>query len=276
MKLLKALGILALASLGQALTIKDAHFTFPETDARGIMVGSIDYETKKLNQPLTLQSLDQTIELNFASDSRLTQATVLLGLPDQKLEQAIQATLTETQGLLLYRAKIPINQLSQHLLHLAVNEKQLLTGSLVVSKENEGFLVPLFDVKLDVNETEFEYVKPKRLEAKPEIHHVFSAEPKTVPWSFAQNFSFLIVLVTFGLVVAWMSTGAITWDGLPRGSGTIFFLSFVGSVIGFEFIFIRYYIGDSIFDTLKYTFLLSIPSLLLGTHFLRNWGKELR
>ncbi|CAR25785.1 hypothetical protein ZYGR_0A03540 [Zygosaccharomyces rouxii] len=276
MKFLKALGLLALASWGQALTIKDANFAFPDTDTRGIMVGPIDHETKKLNKPLTLDTLDQTVELNFASDSRLTQATLLLGLPDRGLEQAIQATLTENQGLLLYRVRIPINQLSQHLLHLAVNEKQLLAGSLVLANEDEGFLLSLFDIKLDVNETAFEYVKPERLEAKPEIHHVFNAEPQTVPWSFAQIFSFLIVLVTFGLVVSWMSAGALTWSGLPKGLNTIYFLAFVGSVIGFEFIFVRYYTGTSIFETLRCTFLLSIPSLWLGTHFLRSWGKELR
>lgn len=146
----------------------------------------------------------------------------------------------------------------------------------MLANEDEGFLLSLFDIKLDVNETAFEYVKPERLEAKPEIHHVFNAEPQTVPWSFAQIFSFLIVLVTFGLVVSWMSAGALTWSGLPKGLNTIYFLAFVGSVIGFEFIFVRYYTGTSIFETLRCTFLLSIPSLWLGTHFLRSWGKELR
>lgn len=276
MILLKALSLLVLASWGQALIIKDTHFAFPDTDTRGIMVGSIGHETKKLDNPLTLDTIDQTVELNFASDSRLTQATLLLGLPDQDLEQPIQATLTENQGLFFYKFRIPISQLSKHLLHLATNEKQLLTGSLVIAEEGEGFLVSLFDIRLDVDGTELEYVKPNRLGPKPEIHHVFNAEPKTVPWSFAQIFSFLLILVTFGLIVSWMSAGAITWDGLPKGLNTIYFLAFVGSLIGFEFIFIRYYAGNSIFDTLRYSFLLSIPSLWLGTHFLRNWGKEFR
>lgn len=275
MKFLKALGLLALASWGQALTIKDAHFAFPDTDARGIMVGSIDAKTKQLNEPLTLDTLDQTVELNFASDSRLLQATLLLGLPDRGLEQPIQASLTENQGLLLYRFRIPIHQLSKHLLNLAINDKKLLTGSLVLAKEGDGFLVPLFNIKLDVNETTMEYVEPKRLDAKPEIHHVFNPEPKTVPWSFAQIFSYIVVLVTFGLVVAWMSAGAITLNSVPKGLNFIYFLAFVGSIVGFEFIFVRYYAGTSIFDTLKYAFLLSIPSLWLSTQFLRKWGKEL-
>lgn len=275
MKLLRTVGLFAIATLGQALTIKDAHLAFPDTDKRGIMIGAINSQSEKLKQPVILDKLDQTIELNFASDVRLAQATLLLGLPDQGLEQAIQATLTENQGLLLYRFKIPVNQLSKKLLHSAVHEGEVLTGSVVLAQEGDGIFSTLFDVKLDVSET-VTYIEPTRFGAKPEIHHVFNPEPETVSWAFAQIFSFAIVLATLGLMVSWMMTGSLSFGGLPQGFTIVYFLAFVGSVMGFEFIFARYYNGTSIFDTLKSAFLLFIPALWLSTKCLRNFGKALR
>ncbi|CDH13078.1 related to Dolichyl-diphosphooligosaccharide--protein glycosyltransferase subunit SWP1 [Zygosaccharomyces bailii ISA1307] len=274
MQLLKALSLFAIATLGQAFTVKDVHFAFPDTSERGIMVGSINSNSDKLERPIKLDTLDQTIELNFASDARLSQATLLLGLPDIGLEQAIQATLTENQGLLLYRFRIPVNQLSQRLLHAAVNEGKLLTGSVVLAESGDGMLSTFFDLEFDVNET-VAYTKPDRFEAEPEIYHVFKPEPQTVSWAFAQIFSFAIVVATLGLVISWMSAGALRFGSVPRGLNFIYFLAFIGSVMGFEFIFASYYTGTSIFDTLKHAFLLSIPALLLSTKFLRSFGKEL-
>lgn len=262
-----------------ALSAKDAHLVFPSSGKRGIMIGSITSTTNKLEQPVVIDSLTETIELSIAvaSSDKPSQVTLLLGIPERDLEVPYEATVRDNGDLIMYKFKIAISEVQKALLYFATTDDVPLTATLILAKEGQGdenLLVPLFDMQLAFPD-KIEYKNPVRFGPKPEIHHIFKAEPKTIPWAVAQIFVFFITGITFFLVVSWMSSGAINFSNVPTGFNFVYFLAFIASIIGFEYIFTRYYSGSSIFETLYAATYLGIPSLWLSTKFLRNFAKTI-
>lgn len=262
-----------------ALTAKDAHLVFPGSGKRGIMIGSITSDTNKLEQPVVIDSLTETIELSIAvpSSDKPSQVTLLLGIPERDLEAPYEAIERDNGDLIMYKFTIAIAEVQKALLYFATTDDVPLSATLILAKEghtDENLLLPLFDMQLTFPD-QIEYKNPSRFGAKPEIHHIFNAEPKTIPWPVAQIFVFFITAVTFFLVISWMSSGAINFSNVPTGFNFVYFLAFIASIMGFEYIFTRYYSGSSIFETLYAATYLGIPSLWIGTKFLRNFAKTI-
>ncbi|QLQ78052.1 hypothetical protein HG537_0A02990 [Torulaspora globosa] len=280
MRLANVLGVMStLVCNCMALSARDAHLTFPNSNKRGIMIGKVDSNTGEMEKPVVIDNSSSEIDFSFAvtSRDRPSQVSLLLGFPERDLEVVMEPKVTENAELVTYRFKIDQSTVPSALLYFAQTEEQPLTASVILAElENHknNVLASLFKIQVDLGDA-VEYTKPARFEAKPEIIHEFNPEPKTAPWKLVQIFILLIAVVTFGLVIAWMSCGALNFNAVPTNFKVVYLLFFILSIIGFEYIFVRYYAGTSIFDTLFAALYLSIPSLWLGTKFLRNFGETI-
>lgn len=262
-----------------ALQARDAHLTFPNSAKRGIMIGKVDGSTQEMQEPVVIDNSTSEIDFSFAvaARDRPSQVSLLVGFPERDLEVVMEAKVTEVGELVMYRYKIDQSTVPEALLYFAQAEQQPLTASVILAepeRRKDNVLASLFKIQVDL-EQPVEYQRPARFGAKPEIIHEFNPEPKTAPWNLVQFFILLIALVTFGLMVAWMSSGALNFHGVPANFNVVYLLFFILSIIGFEYIFVRYYAGTSIFDTLFAALYLAVPSLWLGTKFLRNFGETI-
>lgn len=243
------------------------------------MIGGIDRTTQQMQSPVVINNSTSQIDFSFAVDAKdkPSQVSLLVGVPEQDLEVVLEPKITEAGELIMYKFTIDESTIPAALLHLAQVDQDLLTVSVVLARPDEyknNVLASVFKIQVDLDRA-VEYKRPARLGVKKQIIHEFNPEPKTVPWRVAQFFVFLITLVTFGLVVAWMSSGALNFNNVPTNFNIVYLLSFVFSIIGFEFIFVQYYAGKSIFETLFAALYLALPSLWLGTKFLRNFGERI-
>lgn len=238
-------------------------------------MGNVGAQTVKSEDPVTLNSSDKTLEVNFAvvAEEKPEQVELLLGLPERDLEVTYEPKITDNQELIMYRFIIDVSTIPKPILHLSKTTQVPVSVSLILANpagQSDNVFVPIFDLDLQT-EQDLKYTEPVRYQAKPEIHHIFNAEPATVPWQIAQIFVFIISLVVFGLFIALMSSGALNFGNLSLDFNIVYFFAFVASIIGFEFIFIRYYSGKSIFETLLASLYLGFPALCLGVKFLRNF-----
>ncbi len=113
------------------------------------------------------------------------------------------------------------------------------------------------------------YQEPLRYGPKLEINHIFRSAEKTVPVIVSLTFSTLLIAVLFGLIVAWLGTGAISkFSNKPHWSiNSIIFLTIIGFI---EFTFVKYYLGDSIFITLARSSFLGTFAVYFGSRTLRE------
>lgn len=243
------------------------------------MFGKVDKSLKGMEEVVVLSNVTSQLDFTFAISNQEipSQVELLLGIPERDLETVLEPKITDNGELTMYRFRMDESTIPNALLHLSQNEDDPLTVSVVLANPEDSknnVLVSVFKIQVDLDHA-VEYKRPDRLEAKPEIIHQFNPEPKTVPWKLAQFFIFLITLVTFGLVVAWMSSGSLNFNNVRANFNIVYLLFFISSVIGFEYIFVQYYAGKSIFETLFAALYLGIPSLWLGTKFLRNFGETI-
>lgn len=241
------------------------------------MFGSINANTEKPTEPIVIEKLSEQLELGFAvaGTDLPVQVGLLVGLPEKRLELPIMATLTQNQDMNLYKVKIDVSKIPAAILYYSRELNKPLAVSLILASPGlENLIAPVFDIQLS-NISAIEYNAPSRYGPKHEIRHIFNASPKTAPWYICQVFILATIICTFCLLISWMASGSINLQNVPRGSSFFYFVAFIGSVIGFEYIFLKYYSGSSIFETLYSVLYLGIPSLLLGTKFLRNFAEKL-
>lgn len=98
----------------------------------------------------------------------------------------------------------------------------------------------------------------------PEILHQFKTEPTTVPAPVALVFAGLVAVLTLWLFGTWASIG------FKAGLVSSYTPAFLLAVVAFEVLFIRYYLGTSIFTTLQHAGLLAIPTVFVGLRVLRT------
>mmetsp|Transcript_7857 Transcript_7857/g.7790 ORF Transcript_7857/g.7790 Transcript_7857/m.7790 type:complete len:279 (-) Transcript_7857:75-911(-) len=120
------------------------------------------------------------------------------------------------------------------------------------------------------------YVEVERNGIKPEIHHQFREDPKTVNPVIPIIFIGVATTLFFGLIITWCSIiGTDLFGTFNQVSGCklVYNFGFLISLIGFEFTFIRYYLGATIFVTLFYAFVLGGPSIYFGSRVFRDLAK---
>lgn len=116
-------------------------------------------------------------------------------------------------------------------------------------------------------------VKKSIIGKKPEIHHIFNSDPSTInatiPLAFIAGSIGLFVI----LLGTWASIACSSvTEGLKGLSGKngLYTVGFLSSIVGIEFNFVRYYLGQSIFSTLFNVSILALPTIYFGSKVLRK------
>lgn len=112
--------------------------------------------------------------------------------------------------------------------------------------------------------------RPPRMEAKPEIEHIFPPPPKMVDLPMAVLFCASIMGALLIMLALFSVTG--NFEALPEAVKASPFghLGLIASLVGYELVFVRYYVGTSIFDTLKMLAALTPVAVLAGSRALRE------
>lgn len=221
-------------------------------------------EIKQLPIESTKDKLDIEVYLNDVN-AQPHQAIITLG-NGKGLDQAFFPKFNINKKALKLStqvSKIPVSirNLDKIFIQLVVGDSgaqnlKVSLGELIATEELKQ-LVP--------------YKKAERVGIKPEIHHIFKQEEKTVNPFWPILFIGFDIVVFLGLLGLW--TFGVGGEGLSKSTppeqkinNFLFFLT----LIGFEVIFIRYYLGTSIFTTLLHGFIVSIPCILLGSTCLKH------
>ncbi|KAI5966249.1 uncharacterized protein KGF55_000558 [Candida pseudojiufengensis] len=137
-----------------------------------------------------------------------------------------------------------------------------------------GELIPSQEFKLSSN-----YKSKPKFGVQPEIHHIFKEDEKTInpiiPTIFI-GFATFLFLALLGSWFGFIGANNLFFKTFNRTSiGQISHnILFFSSLIGFEFNFVKYYLGQSIFTTLFYGFVLSFPCYYFGLSVLTYLGKN--
>ncbi|CAH6719948.1 dolichyl-diphosphooligosaccharide--protein glycosyltransferase subunit Swp1p [[Candida] jaroonii] len=171
------------------------------------------------------------------------------------------------------KASIPASKLPLNIRNLDKIIIKLIIGDSSHENliKNLGELVPTEDFKKLVP-----YKYHERIGLKPEIHHIFRTSPETINPIFPIVFIGFNAVVFLAIVATWFSIPTIfsNFKGISGGQLATN-ASFLSCIVGFEIVFVRYYLGQTIFTTMFHCFLLSIPSILLGSGTFR-WLAGLR
>ena len=254
---------LAYADLTGTIKVNDKKITLGE------------FNTQEVRQ-LTVNSPKDIIEIDLNSKD-------IDGKPDQ-----IMISLADVQNPAIVTHYVPVVKESKIKLNikalsipevLKTKDKLVLAIVIADSKSKNNMIRRLVEVlpSPEFKSTSRYQAKP-RIGIQPEIHHIFKEDEKTVnpivPILFIIA-AFTLLLCLFG---SWV--GFIGIDNLFRTFKTIskvqllHNVSFLISVLGFELNFAKYYLGQSIFTTLFYGFILSIPCVYFGVSVLRSLAKN--
>ncbi|ABN65723.1 predicted protein [Scheffersomyces stipitis CBS 6054] len=121
------------------------------------------------------------------------------------------------------------------------------------------------------------YHEKPRIGYKPEIHHIFRTEDKQINAIVPLVFIGGAVVLFLALIGSWFGfIGADLYGALKYTSGgqLLFNIGFLLSLIGYEYNFVQYYLGQSIFTTLFNGALLSLPCIYAGARVLKNLSRS--
>ncbi|CCH59390.1 hypothetical protein TBLA_0B05630 [Henningerozyma blattae CBS 6284] len=260
-------------------TISDTTLQFTNGPKKGEL---ISFDLIGMESPLEgkvfVENMKQKLSLSFKADSTLVQNSLLVGYPSENLEQTFIGTIGNDDK---YTFDIDISSFAPILLNSAVVEDKPLLITLVTASESnpqDNLIKELFYIEFNKNLVaeipKFENSNGK-LGPKKEIYHVFNTPPKHASKFLATIFSMIILSSILGLIASFAYTGALKIDNLPSGLNLIRFIILTCLTVGFEFVFVKYYLGVSIFDTLLHAGFIFLPFLFLGTKFLRTFGNDI-
>ncbi|RCK60831.1 Dolichyl-diphosphooligosaccharide--protein glycosyltransferase subunit SWP1 [Candida viswanathii] len=162
---------------------------------------------------------------------------------------------------------------------LKSKDKLILSIVIADSKSKDNLLRRLVEIlpSPDFQATS-KYQQKPRIGIQPEIHHIFRGDEQTVNPIIPVAFIGVATTLFLGLLGSWF--GFIGTKNLFSTFKTItttqllYNVSFLVSLIGFELNFYKYYLGQSIFTTLFYGFILSVPCVYFGVSVLRYLAKN--
>lgn len=268
-----------------AYVAQDVHISFPTTKGKNsMMIGKISPGLGKDDvapTSITVDNANEVIEVNFAIDSsdKPFQNSLLVGLPDNNLEMVFEPEIKNNGKLSMYKYKIDLATLDSALLQQAFKSLEPIQATLILAsstaKPKDNLFRRVFQLDLDFEFDHSDLSLAGKFDIQPEIRHVFHAEPKRVAKPIARIFVVIIFFTILSLLVTWVNSCAAAFDNIPTGANALYFLGFVATIIGFEIIFARYYLGTSIFETLFSSLYLGAPGLLASTKFLRYFGQTI-
>lgn len=230
-------------------------------------------EIKQLAIDLPKDKIELELKLEGVADLKPHQLVVTLadrnGLDLSFVPAFVAQSLVAKLSILV--SKIPAALRSQEKLYL----------SLIVAdadEKNANLLKQLVEIIPSESLRESAAYKPApRIGIKPEIHHIFREDAKTVnpviPVAFIGGAVALFLLLV-GSWGAYVGENLFGVAGQLRGVKAVHGAGFLGSVVGFEVTFVRYYLGSTIFTTLFHCFLLGGPSIYFGAKVLKTLSEQ--
>lgn len=230
-------------------------------------------EIKQLSIDLVKETIDIELTLEGVQDLKPHQLVVTLGdnngLDLSFVPSFVSQSLVARLSILV--SKIPV----------ALRSKDTLFLSLIVADANDKN-PNLFKHLVQIVPTESlqqaaAYKRAPRIGLKPEIHHIFRDDAKTVnavvPVAFIGGAVALFVLLV-GSWGVYVGDNLFGVAGQVKGVKVVHSAGFLGSLVGFEVAFVRYYLGSTIFTTLFHCFLLGGPSIYFGSKVLRTLSEQ--
>jgi oligosaccharyltransferase complex subunit delta (ribophorin II) len=143
-----------------------------------------------------------------------------------------------------------------------------------ITKNIEPLLIKISDNISIANKLHYpREASPKRFGIKPEIHHIFRADPRQVNATFASLLVFVgITSTVLFLAAAWIFFVGVDLVNLApalKASG-LAHAAFLLSIGAIEYTFFQYYKGVSIFDTIKSLAIIAPASVYFGSRALRE------
>ncbi|VVT49482.1 uncharacterized protein SAPINGB_P002291 [Magnusiomyces paraingens] len=117
-----------------------------------------------------------------------------------------------------------------------------------------------------------EVALPVRNEALPEIHHIFRAPPHTISRSIALASIVAILGCIMVLINSWTLFAGVNLGQLPQAlkAAPLAHTTFMASILASELLFYKYYLGDSIFQTLASLAVVAPIAVYSGSRALRE------
>lgn len=291
MKLLRST-LLLISSLTYTLAFKvrDSKVIFPEDDTKrdNIFIGDIDVSSTEQVQEIIVEDIGKKIGFKFLLDLSGRdipkvpgQLSLLTGLPERNLEVPLNPVLSDTDednsSMKQVLFNLDLTSLPGAILHYATKFSEPITLSLIVAdSESNGSNIfkPIANVQLQDANFADKFVEPERYGVKPEISFTFPDDPKTVNPVIAQVFALIVLACAVLTLLLWAGYGAISLEGLSQ-LNIVYFLGFMGALVGMEYIFFAYYLGVSIFDTIYAATIVGSVGLVVGSMFLRTMRQKI-
>lgn len=226
---------------------------------------------------ISSNTFDDTRKLSLSSDNSLEVTfETLKGDKGGQAHQTMMALTDPSTGLEFFfpasvrpsgKAKVSVNSNKiPKPLHGKALEVSILVGSF---DDNKPVQVHAGSALVVASNEEHRF--PVRLGAKPEIIHEFRPSPRTVPPFIAIAFAGGAVFFSLILFLYWGSIGANV-HVLPKAlsDSPIGHIGLLVSIASFEAVFILYYLGMSIFDTLFLFAIISPIMIYTGSRALRD------
>ncbi|KAL1879950.1 hypothetical protein VTK73DRAFT_6530 [Phialemonium thermophilum] len=218
---------------------------------------------KVLAKPIVLGSAD-TIKIGLtAKDNgkakRPHQAFLILKETESGLEAPFPLSVKENgQGTVQISQKdLPVQLL---------RATKPLEASLILASfgSAQGLDTRLFDleIKPDLNSPAPSYEPPLRYGKKPEIRHIFRADPCSPPKVVSLFFTLAVLATLPVLFGVWLFLGA-NLDHLSKaiGQAPLSYAAFLGSIFAMEFVFFLYYSTWNLFQVLP---LIGVVGAVMG------------
>ncbi|ODQ67586.1 hypothetical protein NADFUDRAFT_40735 [Nadsonia fulvescens var. elongata DSM 6958] len=282
-----SVALMATTVLANHWSITDASLSIgPRTE-------QLDTSSKTIRDELRL-GLDSNIKLSYntllgESKSRAHQNMVLLRDSTTGLETTfiVHAKPSGKSKILISSKSIPSalkngNPLDLELIIGSFSKNEIVESENETKTEEDNRVnsdvvkdsIP-FRLKIASNiviDNESEPSAPVRFGPKPIITHQFRASPRTVSPFISGLFSIAAASLVVVLLGVWFSVvGVNAKQFLPAFSESpIGHVSFWITIIGFEIVWIKYFIGMSIFDALGYSALLAPLGVVGGVRALKE------
>ncbi|XWW95202.1 hypothetical protein V2A60_003156 [Cordyceps javanica] len=142
-------------------------------------------------------------------------------------------------------------------------EAKIVLGSFGSSK---AIVASIFDIQVvrDANSAST-YEAPLRYGKRPEIHHIFRADPKNPPKIISLAFAAAVLAAIPVLFISWLVLGAnLSHAGKALSAAPVSHAVFYGSIVAMEGVFFLYYSSWNLFQTLPAIAVVGVVAFLSG------------
>ncbi|PQK09929.1 hypothetical protein BB8028_0002g02530 [Beauveria bassiana] len=142
-------------------------------------------------------------------------------------------------------------------------EAKIVLGSFGSSK---AIVASVFDINVVRDPSHVNtYEAPLRYGKRPEIHHIFRADPKNPPKIISLMFAGAVLAAIPVLFISWLALGAnLSHASKALGAAPVSHAVFYGSIVAMEGVFFLYYSTWNLFQTLPAIVIVGIVAFLSG------------